>query len=366
MIEKNIKIGIVVDDDFASKNSPPYPKPSFLSFETPLRIKSILDYFNNRINLFEDERIVKINPKIIEDSVIELAHSKYYIESIKWLSKCGSGLLSDEVFVTKDTFSLAKLAVGGVIKAIESVLNKEVNQSFALVRPPGHHSLREMGSGLCIFNNIANGILYLRKVLKYKKKIAIIDIDDHFGGSLCQYFYSDPSVLYFSIHEFDFIEGDIGFIKELGEGGGLGKNINFPIPTGMGDEEFLEFMEVLTPVLREYNPDLIIIAAGFDMHYSDPIGNCNLTSISYFKFTKEILNIANELCKGKLVYVLEGGYSLIALPYCVHAIIKGLLGENYEQPEFENLDFSDDSMIEEINKIKTALKNQLNNYWKLP
>lgn len=357
------KIGIVTDDDFASKNIPPYPRPTFLSFETPLRIKVIMDYFE-KINLFADKQIIKISPRDIDESIIKLAHSTYHINSIKYLSSLGSGFLGDEVFITKDTFNLAKKALGGTIEAIESVLKKEINQSIALVRPPGHHASREKASGLCIFNNIANAILYLREILNYDKRIAIIDIDDHFGDGLVQYFYDDPSVLYFSVHEYDFMEGDIGFINELGEGEGIGKNINFPIPMGTRDDEFLEFFDILKPILKEFKPDFIIVAAGFDMYFDDAIGNCLLTSMSYYNFTNRILKIANNTCNGKLAFILEGGYSLIGLPVCVHAVIKALLKEKHERHFFENVNFlKNPKTKDDIIKIKVALKKLLSNYW---
>ncbi|MFW9988253.1 MAG: histone deacetylase [Candidatus Odinarchaeota archaeon] len=358
----NHKIGLIIDDDFSSKNKPPYPHPVFFSYETPLRIQSIISYLENK-NIFNDNRVKLIKAKEIEESIISLAHTMYYIDSIKHLSSLESAILNEEVFITKDSFKLAKKAIGGAIQAIESVVNKDVMQSFALIRPPGHHALRESGSGLCIFNNIANSILYLRKKRNYIKKIAILDIDNHFGDGLAQFFYEDPSVLYFSIHEFDFIEGDIGFINELGAGEGLGKNINFPIPMNSVDDDFLEFMEIAEPVLREFRPDIIIIAAGFDMHYTDPIGNCLLTSSSYYNFTEKLLKIAEDICEGKLSFILEGGYSLLGLPVCVYSVIQALFKEKYERPLFEYLDFSKKSKKKEINKIKSTLKNLLVNYW---
>jgi acetoin utilization deacetylase AcuC-like enzyme len=359
---KTNKIGIVVDEDFASKNAPPYPHPIFLSYESPLRIKSILNFLEEK-NVFMNERVIKIKPDSVEESVLILAHTKYHVDSVRNFSKRGFGLLNEEVFVTEDTYDLAKKAVGAAIQAITSVLNSEVNQSFALIRPPGHHALQEKASGLCIFNNIANSIIYLKENLQYNKKIAIIDIDAHFGDGLVQYFYDDPNVLYFSVHEFDFVEGDIGFIDELGAGEGLGKNINFPIPLNTTDEDFLEFLDILEPVLNEFTPDIIVIAAGFDLYFADPVGNGKLTSISYYKFTERILEIANIISKGKLIFILEGGYSLIGLPHCVYAVIKALLGENYEQPIFEKLKFLAGSEKEDIDKIKIALRELLAGYW---
>ncbi|NVM37928.1 MAG: histone deacetylase, partial [Candidatus Lokiarchaeota archaeon] len=256
-----------------------------------------------------------------------------------------------------------KKAIGGAIQAIESVIDKRVTQSFALIRPPGHHALRESGSGLCIFNNIANSILYLRERLNYNEKIAIIDIDNHFGDGLAQYFYGDPSVLYFSIHEYDFIEGDIGFINELGHEDGVGKNINFPVPGGIGNEDFYECFDLIELLLREFKPGLIIIAAGFDMYFVDPIGNCFLTSIAYYKFTEKILKIAEDICEGKIAFILEGGYSIIGLPYCVYAILKALFKERYDPPEFERNIVFKESKKQEVLKIKKALLNLLTNFW---
>jgi len=356
------KIGIVIDEDFAVKNYPPYQHPIFLSYENPLRIKLILEYFE-KVNLWEDKRIIRLEPKLIEEGLLKLAHSKYYIDTVKRLSKFGSGILGEEVFITNDTFSLAKKAVGGAIEAIEKVIKKEVTQSIALIRPPGHHALREKGSGLCIFNNIANAIFYLRKNVQYDKKIAIVDIDDHFGDGLVQYFYDDPDVLYFSIHEFDFIENDIGFINELGDGQGIGKSINFPVPAGITDNDFLVFLDILEPILKEYEPDLIIVAMGFDMYFDDPIGNCLLTSISYNKFAEKILTMAEEVCEGKLAFILEGGYSLIGLPFCVQAVLSSLLKKKYEQPLFEKINFSSESKMEEVQQIKSKLEKLLRNYW---
>ena len=361
-MEQESRIGIIIDEDFASKNVPPYPHPIFASYESPLRIKSIISFLTNQ-NIFTNERIIKLEPVTVEDSILNLAHTKYHIDTIRNFSNRGFGLLNDEIFITGDTFNLAKKAVGGTIQAITSVVKNDINQSIALIRPPGHHALQESASGLCIFNNIANSILYLRKKLGYHKKIAIVDIDAHLGDGILQYFYDDPNVLYFSVHEYDFVEGDIGFIDELGEGEGIGKNINFPIPLNISDADFLEFMDLLEPILNEFNPELIIIAAGFDLYFADPIGNGLLTSITYYKFTEKLLKLAENICEGRLAFILEGGYSLIGLPQCVYAVIKALLGEDYESPLFEQLDFPFESNRESIYKIKNSLRNLLLQYW---
>ncbi|MBY9021198.1 MAG: histone deacetylase [Candidatus Lokiarchaeota archaeon] len=357
------KVGIILDIDFGFKHIPPFSKPSFMSYEHPFRINCVFNHLE-RTGIFNDDRVVKIKPKEINEDILALAHSKYHIDSIKKISNIGGGLLDEEVFVTEDTFELAKKAVGGAIEAIEGVVKNRITQSFALIRPPGHHALRDKSSGLCIFNNIANSILYLRKQLKFNQKIAIIDIDDHFGDGLAQFFYDDPSILYFSIHEFDFTEGNLGMIDELGIDEGLGKNINFPVPDGMTNEDFYYCLEMLDPILNEFQPALIVVAAGFDMYFADPIGNCSLTSIAYNQFAEKLLKIAEKVCEGRISFILEGGYDVIGLPYCVEAVLKALLNEKYEAPAFENNALMlAESNIEDLKKIKNMLTKLLSPYW---
>jgi len=359
------KLGIISDKDFEILNYPPYPRPYFESFETPLRIKCIMDYFEKN-NLFEDNRIKKIPIQTFDEieTIIELVHTKYHIDSIKSFSHMGSGNIGESVFITRDTFLLAKKAVEGTITAFNSVLTGDVQQSFAFIRPPGHHALREVASGLCIFNNIAVGIQYLRKIKKTAKKIAIIDIDNHYGDGIAKFFYEDPDVLYFSVHEYDFEQGELGFIHELGSKEGIGHNINFPIPYKTTDKQYLEFFDVLELIFSEFQPDIIIVACGFDCHYTDPIGNCLLTANSYIQFTQKLLRLAKEICDGKISFILEGGYNLNALPICSYSIIKTLLGDPVALPTVEKIIFPEDSEITEtITRIKTELKGLLKDFW---
>ncbi|MFX1496380.1 MAG: histone deacetylase [Promethearchaeota archaeon] len=356
------KLGLIIDDDFTLKHVPLYPKPSFISFETPLRIKCVIDYLNKK-GIFQDEKIVKIEPKIIDEGILSFAHSQYHIDAVKRLSKMGGGLIDEEVFITQDTFELAKKAVGGTIQALKNVIENKVNHTFALIRPPGHHAFREKSTGLCIFNNIATSILYLRNVLNYKKKIAIVDIDNHFGDGLAHYFYEDPSVLYFSIHEYDFSQADLGFIDELGYGEGMGKNVNFPVPEGLINEDFYLCFDLIELLLNEFKPDIIIVAAGFDMYFADPIGNCFLTSEAYYKFAEFILQISEKVCDGRIAFILEGGYSLIGLPHCIYATLNALLKNDFELVDFESSDLFIESKKEQILKIKNMLNQLLANHW---
>jgi acetoin utilization deacetylase AcuC-like enzyme len=355
------KIGIIFHEDFALKHIPPYPKPTFIAFEHPNRVKVMIEALNRDL-IFDNKRILKIAPPTIEDDIIGLAHSKFHIEMIRKISEGGGGIIDDEVFIAQDTFEVAKKAVSGAITAVEQVIKKEIGQSIALIRPPGHHAYRDKASGLCIFNNIALSVLYLREKLNFSGKIAIIDIDNHFGDGLAHYFYEDPSVLYISIHEYDFSQRDLGFIDEIGAGNGLGTNINIPVPEGLSSNEFLELINFIEPLLREFAPKILIIATGFDTYFADPIGNGQLTSETFYHFSKKIMQIAKELCEARIAFILEGGYSVIGLQYCLLALIKGLLNESYSAPTFEPKR-DENPNLENLNKIKKTIVKVIKPYW---
>jgi acetoin utilization deacetylase AcuC-like enzyme len=356
------EIALITDSSFTYMHEPPFPKPSFISYENPKRISNILRELKKQ-GVFENSNIERVYPLKIMTNDLLLAHSRYHVESIKRISRLGGGLISDEVYITKNTFRLAKKAVGGAVQALKVIVEGEYKNSIALIRPPGHHALQESASGLCIFNNIAIAILYLRQKLNFQGKIAIVDIDNHFGDGLARYFYEDPTVLYFSIHEFDYQSGDLGMINELGDGLGKGTNINYPIPPGLINSEFLSLFEIVEPILEEFQPELIVVAMGFDMYFADPIGNNNLTSDAYHQFSNRIKKLSLKVCDGKIAFILEGGYSLIGLPYCTIAIIKALLDEKYQVPEFEDFPISK-NLREEVKKIKFTLLNLLATYWK--
>jgi len=356
------KIGIIFDEIFALKHVPPYPKPTFIAFEHPNRIKVMVEALKQE-QIFENQRIIKISPPGIEDNILELAHSKFHIDAIRRISEGGGGIIDDEVFVAPDTFEVSKMAVSGAITAVEKVVTEEINQSIALIRPPGHHAFRDKSSGLCIFNNIALSIFYLRQKMNFSGKIAILDIDDHFGDGLAHYFYEDPSVLYISVHEYDFSQVDLCFINELGAGDGIGTNINLPVPEGISTDEFLDLIDFIEPILREFAPSMLIVATGFDTYFADPIGNGHLTSDAFYNFSKKIRILADELCEGKIAFILEGGYSIIGLQYCVLALIKGLVNENYASPSFEHLWRNEQSNLSNLEKIKKALIKMIKPYW---
>ena len=223
------------------------------------------------------------------------------------------------------SYEVALYAAGGAIKAVEAVMNNEVDSAFALVRPPGHHATRWQAMGFCLFNNIAIAAKHALANLGIER-LLIIDFDVHHGNGTQEAFYTDPSVLYFSTHQYPFYPGT-GSLEETGAGEGEGTTINVPLPGWCGDEEYLRtFEQILAPVARRFKPQLILVSAGYDAHWMDNISSMQVSISGYAQMAEIIKGLAAELCSGRLVFALEGGYYLPALAASIRATLDVLLG----------------------------------------
>jgi acetoin utilization deacetylase AcuC-like enzyme len=223
----------------------------------------------------------------------------------------------------KDSFDTAMLAAGGVLTAVESVLEGAADNSFALVRPPGHHALPERAMGFCFFNNIAIAARYLTHVRGFKR-VLIFDWDLHHGNGTQEIFYETPEVLYISMHQFPHYPGT-GSFDEIGAGAGRGFTINAPLPATFGDSEYAAVMDqMLLPIAREFNPEFILISAGFDCHFRDPLGAMRVTEAGFAAMTRRIKRLAAETCGGRIAAALEGGYDLQALAESARAVLEEL------------------------------------------
>ena len=264
------------------------------------------------------------DPFEASDEDLLRVHTRAYINLIKTLSFMGGGWLDDDTFVSSPSFKIATLALGGAMRAFELAIRGGVH-SFALVRPPGHHASQDRGAGFCIFNNIACGVRYAQEKLGIEK-VLIVDWDLHHGNGTQDIFYVDPSVLYFSIHQYPWYPGT-GRIDEIGKGEGKGFTVNVPLPAGCGDEEYIKVCEeILPPLARRFSPDLIAVSAGFDAHFADPLGGMFLSPFGYANLTKILKQLNEELCGRGIAFVLEGGYNVEALFTSVEAVIGELLG----------------------------------------
>lgn len=314
-METKIRTGFVYHSDYTKHN------PGGWHPESPDRLPAIIDAIK-KANLWD--KLVHLNPNPATAEQIQYVHEAGYLEYLQKLCAEGGGSMDPDTAVSPESYDVALLAVGGVIKAIDAVMAGEVQNAFAAVRPPGHHAFPKRGKGFCLFNNVAIGARYLQKEHDLDK-VLIIDWDIHHGDGTNHFFYGDPSVFYFSIHEYPFYPGT-GAGYENGKGEGVGYTLNVPVPFGTGMEEYIDvFEKKLKPVALKFKPDFILISAGFDAHKDDPLSGIQLTSSSYSQFTDIIREIANQTCDGRIVSLLEGGYDLNALSESVVEHLNSLI-----------------------------------------
>jgi acetoin utilization deacetylase AcuC-like enzyme len=252
-------------------------------------------------------------------------HDSQYISYIREFAEKGGGQLDPDTLMSADSYEVARYAAGGVIKATDVVMAGELDSVFALVRPPGHHATARQAMGFCLFNNIAIGAKYA--LHKYGlERIAIIDFDVHHGNGTQEAFYNDPGVLYISTHEYPHYPGT-GSIDEIGNGTAKGTTVNIPLPAGCGDNEYQKvFEQIVAPVVRRFSPQLIMVSAGYDAHWADGLAMMQVTITGFARITEIINEMAGEMCGGRLVLSLEGGYNLTALSSSVRATFEVLLG----------------------------------------
>ncbi|MBI5206278.1 MAG: histone deacetylase [Candidatus Firestonebacteria bacterium] len=284
--------------------------------ESPKRLQAIIDILKET-SLYN--KLIHLDPYKATEQEISLIHDADYAKEV-W-KKCTQNIrnIDMDTVICEESYNVALVAVGGVLRAVDAIVNGEVKNVFCAIRPPGHHAEIAQGMGFCLFNNIAIGARYAQN--KYKiKKILIIDWDAHHGNGTQHIFYDDPSVLYFSIHQFPHYPGT-GRKEETGSGKGKGFTINIPVKSGINEEDFIKyFSDGLLPEAEKFKPDLIMISAGFDSHKEDFLAQLPVTESGYVKMTEIVKKLADKTCSGKIISVLEGGYNLKALArsVCVH------------------------------------------------
>ena len=230
--------------------------------------------------------------------------------------------LDADTFTSPDTFDVARLAAGAAVTAVEHVLAGEGRRACALVRPPGHHAEADRAMGFCFFNNVAIGAAHARAT--GLQRVAIVDYDVHHGNGTQWSFYADPSVLFVSSHQFPYYPGT-GSASEVGSGAGTGFTINLPLAAGATDADYeLVYARVAIPALRQFNPELILVSAGFDAYMDDPLGGMRLTASCFGRLTSMIVAVADDCCAGRVVAITEGGYHLQGLAESLRETIDAL------------------------------------------
>jgi acetoin utilization deacetylase AcuC-like enzyme len=281
--------------------------------ENQQRLRTILRVLEEQRML---PRLVSIPAEAVTMERLTRCHDPRYVEHVRDMARQGGGHLDMDTYVRPASYDAALLAAGGLVEATRAVLDGEVDNAFALVRPPGHHALRARGMGFCLFNNVAVAARYALSE-RGLDRVLIVDFDVHHGNGTQDEFEADPSVIYISTHQYPHYPGT-GYFSETGTGPGQGSVVNVPLGGGVGDEGFARiFDEIVSPVAWRFQPQLILVSAGYDAHWDDPLAYMQLSIGGYTAIARALEDLAGELCDGRLVFTLEGGYHLEALAYSV-------------------------------------------------
>jgi acetoin utilization deacetylase AcuC-like enzyme len=269
------------------------------------------------------ERLTLVTPQPATDADVLRVHTEAYVKMIAATAERGGVWLDPDTFASPRSYDIALLAVGGALEIARQWEQGRV--SFALVRPPGHHALPDRAMGFCLFNNVA--ILARTLLDQGLERVAIVDWDVHHGNGTQAAFYSDPRVLFCSVHQWPLYPGS-GWFTETGEGAGEGFTVNLPFPAGSGDGDYaLAFDDVIVPVLRRFAPQAILVSAGQDIHVDDPLGSMHVTDDGFAQMTLRVQRVAQECADGRLGLVLEGGYDRKATARAVASALGAVLDE---------------------------------------
>ena len=307
------KTGYISDPFYLKHKNEPHP-------ENPGRLNAIQKniesskYYNN---------LTLIQPRKATVEDIAKVHGTGYIRSVEDSCRNGVRNLDADTVISPDSYQAALLSAGAGLEAVDKILEGTVDNAFCAVRPPGHHAEQNKAMGFCLFNNVGVIARYAQDVKKLEK-VFIFDWDVHHGNGTQHSFYKDSSIYYSSIHQYPFYPGT-GGVDETGTGEGLGTTLNLPMRAFSCDADYMNAVEhKLIPVIQKFNPDLIIISAGFDAHENDPLAQINLSTECYGKMTQKLMEIANDVCDGRILSMLEGGYDYSALAESVQLHVETL------------------------------------------
>ena len=290
--------------------------------ESPNRLRAIMQQLEQTGTL---KQLTRIEPRRAEDEWITQVHTLRYVASLaEHAPASGRVSLDADTSMSPGSLTAAYLAAGGVLAAVDAIMSKQVDHAFCAVRPPGHHAEANRAMGFCLFNNVAIVTRYVQR-RHGLQRVLIVDWDVHHGNGTQHSFEDDPSVLFFSTHQFPHYPGT-GRDSERGRGPGEGFTINVPMEAGEGDEEYRRvFQQVLVPAAEAFKPDFVVISAGFDAHKDDPLASMELTQAGYAELTGIVVGIAKRHAHGRILSSLEGGYNLPALAASVDSHLTALL-----------------------------------------
>lgn len=328
--------------------------------ESARRLRTIIEELKkSRLQGLMNWRFVE--PGKARLSSLKPVHDVEYIEFVEDACISGGGFLDEagDTVASAESFEVALYAAGGALKAVDLVMGEDFQNAFAFVRPPGHHAGRCRAFGFCIFNNVAIAANALLRKFRLKR-VLILDIDAHHGNGTQEIFYDTNRVLYMSLHENPRDFPGKGFVDEVGEGAGSGYTVNVPFPFGTSDEIYLKAInEIVEPLSRQFKPEFMLVSAGLDGHYSDPVANLSLSAYCYEEIFETICRLALETCKGKLVSILEGGYSLNFVGKIAAAALAKMSKSSYHleddiPPRKRGVERQGEKVLEKVRRVQKA------------
>lgn len=318
------------------------------------RLQAILDHFQA---LHLTERFLTLPDRTATRDELLRVHTPNHLATLPQLTTHNRPvMIGADTYFLPPSYDIATQAVGGVLNLIDSLLTGQADNGLAAIRPPGHHATPNQAMGFCLLNNIALAARHAQAVHGLKK-IAIVDFDVHHGNGTQDAFYTDPNVLFISSHQSPLYPGT-GHLTEIGQGDGQGTTLNIPLPSGTGDSSFLAlYDQIAFPALRRFQPQLILVSAGFDAHWRDPLANLEISLTAFAQLAHQLYTLATELCGGKIIFVMEGGYDTEVLSNGMTNLAHILLGDDTRHdPIGKSLrDKPIDALIERLRKIHQIL-----------
>lgn len=307
--------------------------------ERPERIRTMYRTLDE--SRFRDRLIVG-SPRDATEEALKRVHTSEYIETIARTADSHSTYFDADTSANRHSYAAARRASGCAVAAVDSVLDSPRRRALVASRPPGHHAESDAAAGFCFFNHIMVAALHARA--RGIERVFILDWDVHHGNGTFHSSYERADVFYASLHQFPHFPGT-GKLGEIGIGEGAGTTLTVPLPGGCDNSDYLFLMhDLIARAVRWYRPELILVSAGFDAHYHDPLSGMNLTSSAFGAFAEIETALAEELCEGRIVYVTEGGYHLAALSESLRELVNVLTGS----PASTEEESPPDERIEEI------------------
>jgi acetoin utilization deacetylase AcuC-like enzyme len=289
--------------------------------ERSARIAALVD----ALEQYQRPGLKRFSPRFATPEEIALVHDVTHVDRVAATANQHSFAFDADTPVSVQSYTTALLATGGLLTLLEAIMTHDIDNGFALVRPPGHHAERDRAMGFCLFNSAAIGAQYLRERFGLKR-ILVMDWDVHHGNGTQHSFYDDPGVLYVSTHQYPYYPGT-GALSEVGQGQGEGYTVNLPLSPGCGNAEYQElFTDVIAPICREFAPEFVLISAGFDAHARDPLGGMEVTEAGFGAMARVLLQIARDHAQGRCAAILEGGYDLEGLQKSVRCVLDEMEG----------------------------------------